>query len=296
MMIQEHASTETAATTVCVARRLNVGCGGRFRPAWINIDLRPQNSSVQPHDVTTPLPFADAYFDAVYHAHLLEHLPRERAMPFLRECYRVLKPGGVLRVVVPDLEQISRLYLESLESAWQGDAEARRRHRWAILEIYDQVVRDRPGGEMLTYLAAAAAEPFDLAWHRLGADGAVIRQHLSRTAIPRRDSSPAKPAHSLASRLVTRLCGWRERLIRWALGREYDLLLRARFRQCGEVHLWMYDRQTLRELVGAAGFADFRLLTAGESAIPGWAGDHLDTQPDGTAAKPDSLYAEAVRP
>ena len=58
----------------------------------------------------------------------------------------------------------------------------------------------------------------------------------------------------------------------------------------------MYDRQSLRELLTEAGFAAFQLTTAGDSAIPGWADDRLDTQPDGAAAKPDSLYAEAVRP
>src|SRR5260370_31523440 len=90
--------------------------------------------------------------------------------------------------------------------------------------------------------------------------------------------------------------GWRERLIRWLLGREYDVLQAARFRQGGEIHRWMYDRQSLRELLTAAGFVAFRVVTAGESAIPGWADDHLDTQPDRAPAKPDSPYAAAVRP
>src|SRR5207302_1827164 len=101
------------------------------------------------HDVTSSLPFDDCHFDAVYHAHLLEHLPRERVPSFLGECFRVLKPGGVLRVVVPDLEQIARLYLESLEAAWDGDRDASQRYRWAMLEMYDQMVRERPGGAML---------------------------------------------------------------------------------------------------------------------------------------------------
>lgn len=268
---------------------LNLGCGGRFHPAWVNLDLNPQHASVRRHDVTAPLPFADRTFDAVYHAHLLEHLPRDRAVPFLGECLRVLKSGGVLRVVVPDLEQIARLYLESLGAAWEGDPEARRRHTWAVLEMYDQAVRERPGGEMLAYLAQARAQPADLAWYRVGADGAVIRQHLERAL-------PAPPSSLLHRARQLLRGGWRKRLIRWLLGREYHLLQSARFRQGGEIHRWMYDRQSLRELLTAAGFVAFRLTAAGESAISGWADDHLDTQPDGAAAKPDSLYAEAVRP
>jgi SAM-dependent methyltransferase len=233
------------------------------------------------------LPFPAQYFDAVYHAHLLEHLPRASALPFLRECHRVLKPGGILRIVVPDLEQIARLYLEAVPRAWLGDAEARRRHAWAMLEMYDQVVREQPGGEMLTYLAGA--EPADLAWYRLGADGRIIREHLERRVEP-----PAPPGR--ARRLTNLFRGWRERLIRRLLGREYALLQLGRFRRGGEVHLWMYDRHSLRELVGAAGFVDVRRTNAEDSAIPGWADEHLDVQPDGAAAKPDSLYAEAVRP
>jgi SAM-dependent methyltransferase len=264
-------------------RRLNLGCGGRFHPDWINLDRHPQHPSVRGHDVTTGLPFPAGHFDAVYHSHLLEHLPRDQALPLVRECFRVLRPGGILRVAVPDLEQIARLYLESLDGAWAGDAEARRRHAWALLELYDQAVRERPGGEMLTYLAGATGRA-DLAWHRLGADGAIIRQHLGCAMTP-----PAPLLGSFWRR-------WRERLIRWLLGCEYDLLQVARFRRGGEVHLWMYDRHSLRELLSRAGFVDFRLTAAGESRIPGWADDRLDTQPDGSPAKPDSLYAEAIRP
>src|SRR3989338_5668159 len=51
-----------------------------------------------------PLEFADNTFYAVYHSHLLEHLPKRYVPVFLQECWRVLKPGGILRVVVPDLE------------------------------------------------------------------------------------------------------------------------------------------------------------------------------------------------
>jgi SAM-dependent methyltransferase len=267
---------------------LNLGCGGRFHPAWVNVDLRPQHPSVHPHDVAAPLPFPDQSFDAVYHAHLLEHLPRAGAAPFLRECFRVIKPGGVVRVVVPDLEKIAELYLRALDAAWDGDAEAHRQHAWAVLEMYDQAVRDRPGGEMLAYLAKANSD--DFAWHRLGADGPTIRQHLGRI-VP----APVPPSLMQRCRHVLR-GGWRDRLLRWLLGKDYDLLQQARFRHGGEIHHWMYDRLALRDLLTAVGFDRFRLVTAGESGIPGWADDQLDTLPDGAPAKPDSLYAEAVRP
>ena len=278
-----------AAASTDRPRRLNLGCGSRFHPAWVNVDLRPQHPSVRAHDVTAPLPFPDESFDAVYHAHLLEHLPRACALPFARECFRVLRPGGILRVVVPDLEQIARLYLQALPGALLGDAEAQRRHAWAVLELCDQVVRERSGGEMLPYLAA---EPTALAWYRLGTDGTIIRAHLERhSPSPHPDPPPREGRERWHW-----LRGWRERLIRWLLGSEYESLQIGRFRKSGEVHLWMYDRHSLRALLTEAGFVAFRLVSAGESAIAGWADQHLDTQPGGAAAKPDSLYAEALRP
>jgi predicted SAM-dependent methyltransferase len=99
---------ESSRPTVA-PRLLNLGCGQRFHTAWTNLDLVPAHPSIRRFDVAQPLPFEDAVFDAVYHSHLLEHLPRAQALPFLCECRRVLKPGGILRLAIPNLEAIARL-------------------------------------------------------------------------------------------------------------------------------------------------------------------------------------------
>ena len=62
------------------------------------------------HDVRRPLPFRDGSAEAIYSAHLLEHLHFEDAQRLLADCYRVLTGGGILRVVVPDLAQIIERY------------------------------------------------------------------------------------------------------------------------------------------------------------------------------------------
>src|SRR5438046_457333 len=93
---------------------LNLGCGQRFHLAWTNLDLSPTDLAVRQYDVSHALPFDDGTFDAVYHSHVLEHLRRDRALPFVRECRRVLRPGGVLRLAIPNLEAIARLYLYAL--------------------------------------------------------------------------------------------------------------------------------------------------------------------------------------
>jgi hypothetical protein len=107
----------------------------------------------------------------------------------------------------------------------------------------------------------------------------------------------AAPAPRWRQRLRGWLRGsWRERLVRRLLGREYELLQLGRFRRAGEVHHWMYDRVSLRTLLTEAGFVGFRRLSATDSAIPDWDRYRLDEMPDGSPAKPDSLFAEAYKP
>jgi predicted SAM-dependent methyltransferase/GR25 family glycosyltransferase involved in LPS biosynthesis len=114
--------------------RLNLGCGAQVHPEWTNVDIMPQHPGAFNHDLNKPLPFADASFEVVYHSHVLEHLTKEQGKAFVAECYRVLKPGGILRVVVPDLETIALLYPENLDKAESGDGRASDRHKW----MYDR--------------------------------------------------------------------------------------------------------------------------------------------------------------
>ena len=58
------------------------------------------------HDLRRPLPFAHESAEAIYASHLLEHLYYDEAHRLLKECYRVLRAGGVLRLVVPDLQSV----------------------------------------------------------------------------------------------------------------------------------------------------------------------------------------------
>ncbi|HKZ43378.1 MAG TPA: methyltransferase domain-containing protein, partial [Candidatus Hodarchaeales archaeon] len=67
---------------------LNLGCGSRFHPDFVNIDFVSSSPCVLAHNVTTGIPFSDNSFDVVYHSHLLEHLHKEQALKFLRECAR----------------------------------------------------------------------------------------------------------------------------------------------------------------------------------------------------------------
>lgn len=102
---------------------LNLGCGKRLHSDWVNVDYTATTENVISHDLSRGIPFPENSFDVVYHSHLLEHFPRSAASVFVQACWKVLKPGGILRVVVPNLEQIAKVYLEALEKASQGSEE-----------------------------------------------------------------------------------------------------------------------------------------------------------------------------
>ena len=135
---------------------LHLGCGLIAPPEWVNVDgswnawlaqhralrgllsaLRlvkksqndvPWPTNVKIADLRRHLPFADNTFDAAYASHLLEHLYREAAVGFLRELIRVVKPGGLIRMLVPDLGAMVREYAgqAKLEDGEHEDDPARR--------------------------------------------------------------------------------------------------------------------------------------------------------------------------
>jgi predicted SAM-dependent methyltransferase len=80
------------------------------------------------------VPFADNSVDVVYHSHVLEHFWDTDGLSFMKECFRVLKPNGIIRVVVPDLEQIVRVYLTNLEAGLKAEPLANEKHKWSLLE------------------------------------------------------------------------------------------------------------------------------------------------------------------
>lgn len=253
-------------------RLLNLGCGGHFHPDWVNADIAPHDSRVLQHDLQSRLPFEDSSFAAVYHSHVLEHIPKSQAAAFLNECHRVLAPGGVLRVVVPDLEMITRLYLKYLDEAVAGDEEAAKRHEWMTLELLDQLVREEGGGEVLKYWQQNPMPAEEFVIERVGREVLNYLEPYRSSLLTRDPHAPvSEPPRPDADQI-------------------------ALFRQSGEVHKWMYDRWSLRVLLERCGFSGFKVCMADESRIPDFPSYRLDVTDDGSIRKPDSLFVEAVKP
>ena len=153
---------------------LNLGCGVKTSDRVINIDwsiyLRIKSNPVLSalanlfltehrkrrladvadknilvHNLAKGIPFPDESVDAVYHSHLLEHLDRDVALKFLGEIHRVLKPGGIHRIVIPDMEALSRTYLEHLGKAATNDELAAEHDEYISAIIEQSVRRDAAG-------------------------------------------------------------------------------------------------------------------------------------------------------
>ena len=270
---------------------LNVGCGRRYDRRWVNLDLSSRDASVVQYDVNDGIPFADGSFDAVYHSHVLEHLKPDQGQRLLAECFRVLAPGGVLRIVVPDLEKIAQLYLQKHEQAWAGDETAAVDYNWMKLELLDQLVRDQSGGRMGPYMASSAIQNSDFVRQRVGDEFSLCQ---ASTKI----ETERKPSLFMRLRSGTRSFRerWARRCVRWLLGREKAAALReGLFRGQGEIHRWMYDRYSLRQLCQDCGFETFNVCTAFESRIQDYVQYQLDADRN-SIRKPDSLFIECVKP
>lgn len=284
-------------------QRLNIGCGRRFHRDWTNVDLVPSHPQVLQCDIVQGLPFDDDTFAAVYHSHVLEHLSLNQGQSLLEDCYRVLSPGGFLRIVVPDLEQIARLYLEMHELAWHGDRTSIANYEWMKLELLDQLVRSHSGGMMGQFMAQLDQTQADFVRSRAGVEFDLCRGmaqgNVQPSGIDSVKNVKSKQRSSSGTNPYARP-NWRQRLCRWVIkrflgqdsARAFDESL---FRNAGEIHRWMYDRFSLRNLCERVGFVNFRVCSAFESSIEHFSNFQLDTA-GATVYKPDSLFVECEKP
>ena len=130
------AARRTGASAGGSAQRINLGCGSRWTDGWTNVDagiwtrllplrgLLPNRlvpAAVRAYPPTlkrwdlrrVPLPFADGSATYIFSQYVLEYLTPQEALAVLRDCRRVLAPGGLLRVCQTDVEAIAHKYLAS---------------------------------------------------------------------------------------------------------------------------------------------------------------------------------------
>jgi predicted SAM-dependent methyltransferase len=92
-------------------RKLHLGAGGNSKAGWLNTDIEPIRGQVY-LDVTERFPIPDGAIHYIYHEHLIEHIPYPQGMAMLKESYRVMAPGGKIRIVTPNLSKFIGLFAE----------------------------------------------------------------------------------------------------------------------------------------------------------------------------------------
>lgn len=272
---------------------LNIGCGSTFHSDWINIDIVSSSPEVREYDIRKNLPYPDKEFDVCYSSHVLEHLTQIDAKNLLLESYRILKPNGIIRVVVPDLESIVKDYLKALEKADSGIKEAEADYDWMMLELYDQTVRNFSGGEMKKFLINPNITNKDFVKYRIGNEAENYW-----------NSEKTKEKKSIWQKIISKKPLWFIQQSRIMLAKTLVTLIAGNqnsnaftegvFRNSGEIHRWMYDRFSLKRLLESVGFQEVKVCSAMESQIPNFNEYNLDSI-EGKVRKPDSLFIEAKK-
>jgi predicted SAM-dependent methyltransferase len=267
--------------------KLNFGCGNRFSENWKNIDFHSQNDQIQRVNLLSGFPFVDESFGAVYSSHVLEHFEREQGKFLLYESWRILKKGGILRIVVPDFQESCSEYLRIL-SLPDNDTK-KKLYNWIIIEVLDQMVRNSPSGEMGPFIKEAML-----------CEDKELKDYI-RSRIQRTEWEPSKKLKLLqrlqkitSQKISTKLLYWYIKIVSSFIPPTLRSMVLVQTR-IGEKHRWMYDAYGLRLLFKEIGFTKIRSCAFNESDIPGFNGDHLDCNPDGGPYKKNSIYIEGTK-
>lgn len=274
---------------------VNLGCGSHFHSEWVNINFTKTGEDVLVHDLTKGIPLSDNCADVIYHSHVIEHFNEHDGLNFIKECARVLKSGGLIRIATPDLLRLVKDYCEiSTYRETIDDKVLKGKHQWLLIEMYDQVLRTQSGGKMVKFLQEMS-DP-EVERFVISRCGYEIEQLLSN--IRRESIISTTNKISITDRIEFRIKNirrlFKESIISRVLGKEYALLQEARFRKTGEVHYCMYDFSRLSDLLQHCGFKDIVQTNYNTSSIADWSSYELD-EIDGKIRKPDSMFVEAVK-
>ena len=168
----------------------NLGCSARIADGWNNIDfswlvrlsswpktctwlhrfglldnlryerIQKISKKVVLWNLAKGIPCPNKSVDVIYHSHLLEHLDRDDAAHFIGECRKKLKPGGIIRIVVPDMEQLCVRYIDLLKEFNSGKPFTSTTHQSVLGEIIDQMVPKHPRERLSRPFLVRLAEHF----------------------------------------------------------------------------------------------------------------------------------------
>lgn len=270
---------------------LNFGCGKKYNPEWTNLDFSTDSPEVIASNLMDSLPFEDESFVACYSSHVIEHFHEGDALNIFREVYRVLSPGGIFRVVVPDFEDCIREYLSTLQALRSGKG-VPANYEWIRIELIDQFVRDDFGGEMQKLLQQPIANR-EYIESRIG----VINDYANKSSETKKILSKIKKL--TIEKIVDRI---RNNVVYGFIyltcGRKIAKnFLQALFRQSGELHKSIWDEYSLSNALMKSGFTNITICTPFKSGILGFNDSGLDVVlGSNDVYRPHSLYIEGQKP
>ena len=267
--------------------KLNFGCGLRFSSNWANIDFHSEDNRVQRVNLLAGFPYPDSSFEVVYSSHVLEHFDREQGRFLLAESYRVLRKGGILRIVVPDLQASCSEYLRILSLPDNPIKE--KLYSWIIIEMLDQMVRTVPSGEMGRFVNKVMASD-DEEFKK------YIRSRTQNTkwSPPTKSTFTEKLKKITPQKLSTKMSYWYMLLLSQLIPKSLRSMVFVRT-GIGERHRWMYDEFGLKLLFENLGFKEVRRVEFNVSSILDFNADNLDSNLDGQPYKHNSIYMEGIK-
>jgi len=267
--------------------RINLACGDCYVDGWLNLDYVSRSPSVKSTNLLGHLPADNNSASVVYSSHFLEHIPTDLVPSFLSECYRVLRNNGILRLALPDWEELCETYLILRKSGAHDKAD------FLLLEMLDQCVRMKPGGRLGDYYIALQRAPEQ--------SREMIKFVFERTGHIIQPSSQIKKSRfkQIASNPRKLIDVFREIYIKSVI-----LLLPSAFKKqnvsrttVGEKHMWMYDFYSVKQLLESCGFINVKKMNSSTSGIEDFPFYPLDLTKDGMPRKgKETMYIEAEKP
>jgi len=267
-----------------------------FNNVCFSVYPQPPHCPYLYRDLTKPLPFEGESFDHVNSYHIFEHLSLKEGHAHTAELFRVMKPGGILRISVPDLESIAREYLEYLGKSLENPVpENLQRYKWCVYELIDQATRTYSGGMMLEDIQKG---DFDKE-HLLDRYSDVFDPFLNnRSGQERQEGEMSRKSffqrlRTLTPEKIKRRLRWNEYKVR---RERKDREIAGDPRKTKESVRWMHDRLSLRLMVESQGFVDVKRMDFDRSDIPDWQNYNLDSSNYQEKAIDPSVYIECRKP
>lgn len=98
---------------------LQIGCAQHIIPDWLNTDVKPIFKGAIYLDASKKFPLPNNTFNYVFSEHTIEHLGYQEGTGMIKECFRILKPGGRIRMATPDLQKILEIDANAAKSPTQ---------------------------------------------------------------------------------------------------------------------------------------------------------------------------------